>query len=211
MDGVHGVTVLCHCGTELRDEAERKKVMSEVLQKVADEVGHGKGTLRKHYLLPNIEDDYVKKGKIPDIKQASVAIIASEVAEKFYMERIGKAVAYQELARQAKPAMQKLKGFVDETYEEVFGKPDDLPDEIQLTVKKMPPGKIGSYKYDGKQPHGLLSLDPRAFDKGPQMVCWVIVHELAHAAMGNTQDSDNHGPGFREFATALGIPERLQD
>ena len=191
------------------DETERKKVMSEVLQKVAEAVGHGKGTLRKHYLLPNIEDDYVKKGKIPSLKQANTS--AKRVADFFYMRRIGKAVTNKALAEATYPAMQRLKDFVDHTYEEVFGEPDDLPDKVELRVRELIPGKIGSYKYDEKQPYGILSLSPKAFERGHEMVCWIIVHELAHAAMGNTEDSDNHGPEFQRLATALGIPKKLQD
>ena len=193
------------------DEAERKKVMSEVLKKVAEAVGHGKATLRKHYLLPNIEDDYIKKGKIPSLKQASIPVLAESVTDFFYTQRIGKAVARRELERQMKPAMEQLKAFVDRKYEEVFGEPDDLPERIEFRVAQMPEGKIGSYKYDEKQPYGILSLDPKAFDRGQEAVCHVILHELAHAAMGNTKDSDNHGSGFRELATALGLPEKLQD
>jgi len=194
------------------DEAERKKVMSEVLQKVADEVGHGKGTLRKHYLLPNIEDDYVKRGKIPSLKQAFVPVLARGVAQKFYIGRVGNAVANRELARLARPALSKLKAFVDRKYEEVFGEPDDLPEKVELVVAEAPAGKIGSYRYDGEgRPCGVLSIDPKAFERGPRMVCWVIVHELAHAAMGNTKDSDRHGPEFQKLATALGIPKRFQD
>jgi hypothetical protein len=193
------------------DEAERKKTMSEVLQKVADEVGHGKGTLRKHYLLPNIEDDYVKKGKIPSLKQASVIMAVEKVEQNFYIRRIGKAVAYNELARQARPMVDKLKKFVDITYEEVFGEPDNLPEKVELVVKDVPPGKIGSYRYDGDNPYGILTISPAAFERGQQMVCWVIVHELAHGALGKTKDSDRHGPKFQELATALGIPKRYQD
>jgi hypothetical protein len=193
------------------DEKERKKVMSEVLTKVAEAVGHGKGTLRKHYLLPNIEDDYVKKGKIPSIKQASLYVAADRVADLFYIARIEKAVAYRELARQLYPSMMRLKRFVDITYEKVFDAPDNLPEEIELRVAELKDGKIGSYKYAEKQPYGILTLSPNVFEQGQKKVCWVIVHELAHAAMGNTKDSDNHGPKFRQFATELGIPEQYQD
>jgi hypothetical protein len=185
--------------------------MSEVLQNVAEAVGHGKGTLRKHYLLPNIEDDYVKKSKIPNIKDASLKLATERVADFFYIARIEKAVAYRELARQTAPAMQRLKEFVDQTYERQFGHPDDLPEKIELRVADVKAGKIGAYKYDEEQPFGILTLSPKAFEQGHEKVCWVIVHELAHAALGNTHDSDNHGPMFREFATALGIPEKYQD
>ena len=193
------------------DEAERKKVMSEVLQKVAEAVGHGKGTLRKHYLLPNLEDDYIKKSKILDIKKASRNFTASRVAENFYIGRIANTVAYSELSRQYVPVMARLKRIVDDTYEQVFGHPDDLPETIELRIAEMKPGKIGSYKYDENQPHGTLTLSPNVLDRGKKMIEIVILHELAHAAMGNTEDSDNHGPGFQAFATALGIPKKYQD
>lgn len=189
------------------DEKERKKVMSEVLKKVAEQVGHGKGTLRTHYLLPNIEDDYVKSGKIPSLKQASV----DSVAQKFYIAHIGKAVANTEFHRQANKLLPELKGRVEAAHREVFSRDGDLPKEIRLAVKEMPVGKIGSYKYDGEHPYGVLSLSPVAFDRGMGMVKMVILHELAHAAIGNTSDSDNHGENFQRLATALGIPERYQD
>ena len=68
-----------------KEESERKKVMSEVLQAVAEAVGHGKGTLRTHYLLPDVEDEYVKRGKIPSIKKASLRFASERVAESFYI------------------------------------------------------------------------------------------------------------------------------
>ena len=52
------------------DEEERAKRFREVIKSVAAKVGHGAGTLRKHYILPNIENDYVKNGKIDNIKDA---------------------------------------------------------------------------------------------------------------------------------------------
>jgi DNA topoisomerase IB len=189
------------------EESERKKTMSEVLQKVADEVGHGKGTLRKHYLLPNIEDDYVKKGKIPNIKNASMIFTAQKVEQNFYIRRIGKEVAYKQLERQAYPKMESLKNFVNNTYEDLFGEVSNLPQEVKLVVGEMPDGKIGSYRYDD----GILSIGAQAFDKGSKMVCWVMLHELAHGALGKTEDSDKHGSRFQEFATALGLPRKYQD
>jgi len=54
----------------LSDEDERKKKFREVVKAVAEKVGHGPQTLRKHYLLPNLESSYVTKGKIVNIKEA---------------------------------------------------------------------------------------------------------------------------------------------
>jgi len=197
--------------TKSSDEAERKKTMSEVLQKVAEAVGHGKATLRKHYLLPNIEDDYVKRSKIPSLKQASLILASERVAEKFYIGRIAKAVAHAELARRLHPQMMRLKKQVDDTYERLYGRPDDLPATIELRVADLKEGKIGSYKYDENRSYGILTLSPNVFEREDGMARWVILHELAHAALGNTEDSDNHGSQFQAFATALGIPKEYQD
>lgn len=187
------------------DEKERKKVMSEVLQKVADTVGHGKATLRKHYLLPNIEDDYVKKGKIPSIKQASIKISSEIVIQKFYIHRIGKTVANKELARQSQPMVDKIRSFVNKTYKNLFNEASELPEKVELVVAETPKGKIGSYDYGDM----ILSISPDAFERG--IVKMVVLHELAHAAIGNTNESDRHGQKFVELATALGIPKRYQD
>ena len=46
------------------EEKDRKKVFSETLKSVAEKIGHGKATLRKHYLIPELETSYIEKGKI---------------------------------------------------------------------------------------------------------------------------------------------------
>jgi len=49
---------------KVKEEKERKKKFNELLRKVADEIGHQSATLRKHYLLPEIEDNFYKHGSI---------------------------------------------------------------------------------------------------------------------------------------------------
>lgn len=185
------------------DEKERKKVMSEVLQKVAEQVGHGKGTLRTHYLLPNIESDYVKNGKIPSMRQASSA----RVAQKFYIGHKVRAVADRKMQAVADSVLKESRSKVEKAYSEVFGGRSRLPDKIDVRIEKVGSGKIGSYGYDD----GVLTIGENAFEKGLQMVKTVVLHELVHGAIGNTRDSDEHGEKFRRLATALGIPERFQD
>jgi DNA topoisomerase-1 len=46
------------------DEKERKKVFNQVLNKISEKIGHTKATLRKQYLLPEIEESFYKTGKI---------------------------------------------------------------------------------------------------------------------------------------------------
>lgn len=55
-------------GYKVKDERERKKVFNEALRKVAKKIGHGPATLRKQYLLPEIEEQFYAKGSIGKIK-----------------------------------------------------------------------------------------------------------------------------------------------
>lgn len=45
-------------------ESKRKADLSVMERKVADKVGHTVATLRKHYLVPELRENYIEKGKI---------------------------------------------------------------------------------------------------------------------------------------------------
>jgi predicted DNA-binding WGR domain protein len=51
----------------LGDEAKRKKKFNEIVKSVAEKVGHGAPTLKKHYMLPSLEREWVNNGKIVDL------------------------------------------------------------------------------------------------------------------------------------------------
>jgi phosphoribosyl-dephospho-CoA transferase len=53
---------------KVKDDKQRPKVFNEALRKVAKEIGHGVPTLRKQYLLPEIEQQFYKHGSIGKIK-----------------------------------------------------------------------------------------------------------------------------------------------
>lgn len=53
--------------TDEKNERERKKLFLKTLRSVASKVGHGSGTLRKHYLIPELESSFITKGVIIDI------------------------------------------------------------------------------------------------------------------------------------------------
>lgn len=55
-------------GVKIKDEKERKTVFNAALRKVAQKIGHGPATLRKQYLLPEIEEQFYAKGLIGKIK-----------------------------------------------------------------------------------------------------------------------------------------------
>ena len=50
-----------------KDDKERKKQLNEIVKKVASEIGHGRATLKKHYLIPQLEPMFIEKGKIIEL------------------------------------------------------------------------------------------------------------------------------------------------
>lgn len=53
------------------EENARKKDFNHSARQVAQKVGHGLATLKKQYLLPDLETEYVGKGKIINVKDMS--------------------------------------------------------------------------------------------------------------------------------------------
>jgi DNA topoisomerase-1 len=51
----------------IKEDKERTKLFNLSLKKVASKIGHSPATLRKHYLLPEIEENYFKKGSVGKI------------------------------------------------------------------------------------------------------------------------------------------------
>lgn len=54
------ISKIC-CGNRI-EENKRSKIFNEVLRKVAKRIGHGAPTLRTHYLLPEVEQEFFKNG-----------------------------------------------------------------------------------------------------------------------------------------------------
>lgn len=52
-------------------ETERKKDFKKAVKLSAEKVGHGAATLQKHYLIPEVEEEYIQNGKIMDLKDLS--------------------------------------------------------------------------------------------------------------------------------------------
>lgn len=53
---------------KIKSENDRKKVFNEALRKISAKIGHGPATLRKQYLLPEIEEKFYAHGSIGKIK-----------------------------------------------------------------------------------------------------------------------------------------------
>lgn len=54
---------------KVKDEKDRKTKFNELLKKVAEEIGHLPATLRKHYLLPEIEQNFYAHGSIGRVQK----------------------------------------------------------------------------------------------------------------------------------------------
>lgn len=52
-------------------EAKRTRQFNQVVNKVAAKIGHAPATLKKHYLLPNVQEEFVSSGKVSSIKLGS--------------------------------------------------------------------------------------------------------------------------------------------
>lgn len=69
-------------------EKERKKVFNSVVKKVAEKIGHGTNTLKKHYMMPEIPDNYIYEGEIIDVKEAGVYSSGGELGISSMEKRI---------------------------------------------------------------------------------------------------------------------------
>jgi len=52
----------------VKEEKERTKIFNLCLKKISQKIGHSSATLRKHYLLPEIEENFYSKGSLGKIK-----------------------------------------------------------------------------------------------------------------------------------------------
>jgi DNA topoisomerase-1 len=52
----------------VKEQKERTKIFNLSLKKVSQKIGHSSATLRKHYLLPEIEENFYAKGSVGKIK-----------------------------------------------------------------------------------------------------------------------------------------------
>ncbi len=49
-------------------EAARTKELNKILKKVAAQIGHGAATLKKHYLIPELSEQFIMEGKVIELK-----------------------------------------------------------------------------------------------------------------------------------------------
>jgi len=182
------------------DPDERKKQFCEVLKAVAEKVGHQQATLKKHYLLPGVEESYVKSGRVKKVKNASSGLMAVRLA----VENDGYCRMVVEYAKEAIPVLEAA-------YEEHIGPlPAVVRFRVQVNDWDLPEGKVGSFLHpdpENGREKGVLTLSPENFrsDKWKQ----VVKHELIHALLG--KDAPEHGEFFDILANSMKIPVEYRD
>ena len=72
-----------------KEEKDRKKTFSEILKSVSEKIGHGKATLRKHYLIPELEINYIEKGKLIDLSNKNSYETGGTITKKEFIYDIG--------------------------------------------------------------------------------------------------------------------------
>lgn len=182
------------------DPEERKKQFREILKSVAEKVGHQQATLKRHYLLPGVEESYVKSGHVKKPKNASerVALIASSIEHDFY-ENMLRAFCVDVM-----PDIAEL--YCAETGEW----PTAEPIRVAVNDWDVPDGKVGSFLYakpEEDRHYGLLTVRPENFETDKWK--WVALHELVHAVIGKTDEP--HGELFDNIAHRVGIPKKYRD
>ena len=182
------------------DPEERKRQFREVLKAVAEKVGHQQATLKQHYLLPGIEEAYVKNGTVKKVKNAAAR-----------MASIVSAIENEEYVRALYSFCQGVMPDIAALYREVMGKNTQAPPiEVQVNDWDLPEGKVGSLLYanpDEDRENDLLTVSPAAFESSKWK--YVALHELIHAVIGPSDEP--HGKLFDILANSVGIPVEYRD
>jgi DNA topoisomerase IB len=69
-------------------EKKRRTVFNKVAKQVAQKIGHGTATLKKHYMMPELSDNYIFDKEIIDIKEASVFATGGELVGESLEKRV---------------------------------------------------------------------------------------------------------------------------
>jgi DNA topoisomerase-1 len=69
-------------------ERERKRVFNSAVKKVAQKIGHGTATLKKHYMMPELADNYIFDAEIIDVKKAGIYASGGELGAESLEKRV---------------------------------------------------------------------------------------------------------------------------
>ena len=179
---------------------ERKKTFKEAIKEVAAAVGHQQATLKQHYLLPGVEESYIKSGSVKKVKNASIGTRIAQIAED-----VGD---FEVLRSRAVSYAQEIIPILEDAYRKYLCDVPVLQPVSVVISDDLPEDKIGSYRHPQEgEAAGVLTISPRAFESDH----WqnVVLHELIHAILG--EQADPHCKEFDILSKVMGLPEEFRD
>jgi DNA topoisomerase IB len=69
-------------------EKKRRTVFNKVAKQVAQKIGHGTATLKKHYMMPELSDNYIFDKEIIDVKEATIFATGGELVGESLEKRV---------------------------------------------------------------------------------------------------------------------------
>ena len=125
----------------LGDAKKRKTKFNEIVKDVAEKVGHGRATLKKHYLLPSLEREFINHGKIVDLSNIKRTYEdGGEIDSNNSAKREIK-FSEQSFENELKGLNPAIQNFISEMIENKI---------IQRTIKIKDPSKINMFMEDVK-------------------------------------------------------------
>ncbi len=69
-------------------ETKRKTLFNKVARQVAEKIGHGVPTLKKHYMMPELADNYIFDAEIVDVKEATMFATGGQLGNQSLEKRV---------------------------------------------------------------------------------------------------------------------------
>ena len=104
-------------------EKQRRTVFNKVAKQVAEKIGHGVPTLKKHYMMPELADNYIFDKEIIDIKEASVFASGGELGVESLEKRVKNRLSEEEQTISSKDLI------------EIIGREPNYPNEYVGDLK----------------------------------------------------------------------------
>lgn len=107
IEKLHSTHQLINSPTADKARKERKTIFNKALKETAGEVGHGRGTLKKHYMIPELMHEYIENGRIIDMKNLGYYEGGGQIKNNFVNMKSEKQIS-QETILDAQSQLRKL-------------------------------------------------------------------------------------------------------
>lgn len=105
-------------------ENKRKRQFNKILREVAKKIGHGSGTLKKHYLIPEMPDEFILHSRVVNIKELGYYKEGGEIEKpedseaEFDWAEVFKPESESEIAERSKKRQEEEERQLENRYQE---------------------------------------------------------------------------------------------